>query len=302
MFFLLIAGQIGINFREREKKRISIVDNFELYNFREMRPVMNDIVKDDVYKYRSVSLHLRPYFAIANGFETLDGYVNVYSKRFKTFWTHFSEIKNAPEPLQEYYLGWGNRVYIFAPDSWKLNLNFARISNLGYVLSSVTLRDPNLELIYETTGRTKAYIYKTKMRNERFYLTHNLIEVDTEETLYDRVKNSDAENFKSSTYVVATDMIIKPAAFKPAACNSVYAEKVDSDNYELSIAGCNDAAILNISIQYSKAWKAYDEKGTEIEIFRANGPFMGIFISKNTRKLSLKYQTNVYNPINKFIF
>lgn len=301
VFVVALAFELAEGHFKRKSARKSLVDIFEVYNYNEMKKVTKNIIKDDIYKYRSISLYVRPYFATANGFETIGGYVNVYSKRFKTFWTHFSGIKKASEHFQKYFLGWGNRVYIFNPKDWRFNLNYARIANLGYLFSLLPVEDENLKLIYRSVGRTPVYLYKTKVDNERFYYSNKVIKLKSEEEFYKLVETSESELFRETSYVIEGELDADYELEPVTPCLKTKYSKINSDNYEIYTEGCS-AAVLGISIQFSSNWRAFDDNGQELKLFRANGPFMATFVPKNTKKVFLKYQTKVYNPISKFIF
>lgn len=115
-----------------------------------------------------------PAFAWAYGLETADGYINLYPKRYKEFWSKVIEktldMEQAPIfgfSLRDYFTCWGSRVYLFSPYySVRLPLQFTagpeRISfedyfslpllslaNVKFIISPFRLMGDSLQQYHE---------------------------------------------------------------------------------------------------------------------------------------------------------
>ena len=138
---------------------------------------------NELYRVATVSGTIHPAFANAYGMETIDGYPNLYPKRFKLFWEAVIEpTTRKNERVRHYFEDWGNRVYLFGGPEKVLrgesvySLDLLSLSNTKYIVSTKAILDPRLELIDAshsdskrrfhalsrefTLGRNDLYIYR----------------------------------------------------------------------------------------------------------------------------------------------
>ncbi|MFO1487491.1 MAG: DUF6044 family protein [Verrucomicrobiota bacterium] len=101
---------------------------------------------------------LHPGFAWAYGLETVDGYANLYPKRYQNYWEAvIAPLTGADKNRHDYFHYWGNRVYLFAPSGGfpKADVTFAdyyrlellSLANVRYVISARPLTDARLKLL-----------------------------------------------------------------------------------------------------------------------------------------------------------
>jgi len=107
-----------------------------------------------------------PSLAWVYGFETADGYINVYSSRYQAYWEQIiAPLVSTDQWFRDYFHNWGSRVYLFSPSfgggsaagrptgssGWQFrewyNLNLLALANVKYIISASPLRDEDLALI-----------------------------------------------------------------------------------------------------------------------------------------------------------
>ncbi|MBI5250417.1 MAG: hypothetical protein HY912_13065, partial [Desulfomonile tiedjei] len=115
-----------------------------------------------------------PAFAWAYGLESVDGYVNLYPKRYQDVWAKVLEPSITTDPLlASYFTSWGSRVYLFSPfffrpaspshfsSTYRLShlfdLKFLSLLNVKYLISPVALEDENLLLRSGPDGKQIAW-------------------------------------------------------------------------------------------------------------------------------------------------
>jgi len=116
--------------------------------------------------YRIACVGIHPGFMWAYGFETADGYLNLYPKRYQDFWKAVNQKALQQDTrVRNYFENYGNRIYLFVPggnpagalkllsDSTtsvkfedSFNLDLLSLANVKYIISTVPLDDPNLVL------------------------------------------------------------------------------------------------------------------------------------------------------------
>ena len=117
------------------------------------------LIKED----RAVSVGLDPMVVAMNNIKVIDGYHNLYPKKYKT---EFREIIKTEleenESLRKYYDNWGSRVYAFVNDPRKPNLNLNAAKKIGakYLISKFKLVENKNLLRICTTCKSSLFIYK----------------------------------------------------------------------------------------------------------------------------------------------
>ena len=107
----------------------------------------------------TISVGLDPMVAVMNGISTLDGYYNVYPLAYKAKFRHIIAAQLKVAGKEEYFDGWGNRIYTFADNPENLSLDYcaARDLGAGFVISRFDIASPNLEQVTMARQRLRLY-------------------------------------------------------------------------------------------------------------------------------------------------
>jgi len=262
----------------------------------------------------------------ANGFETADGYVNLYSARYKHFWDAVvRKVKGAKA---------SQTALLTAPAglTWEMcknvpisncvidfeefyDLNMLSLANARFIISPLEIKTAGLELLpsrwrsemlnYESRkqrekwlavmeGRyamhTALFIYENKKALPRFYLASGFRAFDNRDALLDAMADADAESF--STTVFATKQIAEENGlldqpFGHADHASVDIIRYGNDQIEL-VTQASGASILVITNNFSPFWKACigDQPA---KLFPAYHTFTGLKVKKGRQRIRLYY-------------
>ncbi|WP_242602933.1 DUF6044 family protein [Leptospira noguchii] len=278
------------SYRNFDNRRKSKDESFKIYNLNALS-FFREMISKDVTEFRAISLGIDPAISTSAGFETLDGYSNLYPKAYKRYWLEFTDLENISPYYFRYYNDWGNRVYTFiSPNQFHLNENLAILGNLKYVFSSEILINTRLKPVFDYG----IYVYEISNPGTRFYFSKSLRFFNTENDLYEAVKNCNTEEVKKTTFLLIKDRKENFTNIQDDDVLSV--ERINSDTYEIIRSG-NGEAMLNVSISYSKNWKAISDNNQELNVYPANGPFMAVRLQKGIKKVKLIYKPDFYNPM-----
>lgn len=138
--------------------------------------------------YRVASIGIHPAFMWAYGFETADGYLNVYPRRYQQFWRAvINSSLQQDTVLRDYFENRGSRIYLFVPGQRTagalellrnprgalkvadlFNLNLLSLANVRYIISTVPLDDRNL-ILQESAVREKQIEWQKKPKFDRYF-------------------------------------------------------------------------------------------------------------------------------------
>jgi hypothetical protein len=111
-----------------------------------------------------------PAFAWAYSLESVDGYLNLYSRRYQEYWgAVLAPLTATNNRVKSYFWSWGCRVYLFSPDFFEpaapqasetrslgfsdcYNLNLLALGNAKYIVSPIPLRHADLRVILSPTA------------------------------------------------------------------------------------------------------------------------------------------------------
>jgi uncharacterized protein DUF6044 len=124
---------------------------FSWPDYEAMKPVIADSAV--------ISVGVDPMAAVMNGISTLDGYYNAYPLAYKAKFRRIIAAQLKVSGKEDYFDGWGSRVYTFADDPRNLSLDYCAARDLGarFVISRFDIASQNLELV--TTARRKLRLY-----------------------------------------------------------------------------------------------------------------------------------------------
>ncbi len=111
------------------------------------------VTADPAFTYRVAAIGLHPSQLEALGCETVDGYQNLYSQRYKSFWSEvIAPALERSAWFRSYFLGWGSRVYLFntasesqANAECEFNASLLALMNTKYVVSTRPLLKPGAD-------------------------------------------------------------------------------------------------------------------------------------------------------------
>lgn len=116
-----------------------------------------------------------PDFSWAYALESIDGYVNIYSRRYQEYWgAVLAPLTAANNRIRSYFWSWGCRVYLFSPNFFTpaasqasektgltfsdyYSLNLLSLGNARYIVSPIPLHDKDLQLILSPTAEQIAW-------------------------------------------------------------------------------------------------------------------------------------------------
>jgi hypothetical protein len=110
--------------------------------------------------YWVASLDLDPMIAAFNGFQTIDGYADLYSLRYKhSFERIIAKELDRNKTLSDYFRKWGNRVYLFHSPGMPLLIDFCQALKVGaeYILTPLQLGDRDDLTLVGSAGDVRAY-------------------------------------------------------------------------------------------------------------------------------------------------
>lgn len=267
---------------------------------------------------------IHPAFAWAYGLETADGYLNMYSARYKRFWAKVIEPLMQRDPQRRaYFTEWGSRAYLFPPADGVsdgrpvlarayYNLDLLCLANVRYLLSPLPLSDPELTEIgvfpnYSRSARLKGtkleklrqvlrgdpgavplHVYELRHTAPRFFLTSQVRLFDAEADLLDAIASAPIEELTHTAFVSRADLgntIVPGGPLDPGSVRVVHYAP-DEIIVEMNVPR---TALLVASTSYDPAWKAAID-GTSSRIIPADHAFQGIAVPAGPHRVVLRYQ------------
>jgi hypothetical protein len=257
---------------------------------------------------------VHPAFANAYGLEAVDGYVNMYPKRYQRFWSKVIEpLTRDNEILDWYFNCWGNRVYLFIDEPGALvfgenyRLELLSLANTKYIISTRRLEKDGLPLVRvdpgtaplpaadsfrvrwrdNFRGRNSVYVYENQACFPRFFLVKGVRVFENAKGLFDALGRASAEELRDTVFLekrfaraVETDglgfshSVVRLGSYSP-------------DLIELSVR-TDGPAVLIASNTYSRFWKCR-VNGRPVEILPAYGTFWGVRVDAGESAVTFRY-------------
>jgi len=266
--------------------------------------------------------YLHPSMINAYGIETVDGYANMYSRRYKYFWQYVIDKRIRNDPYYfKYFTHWGNRVYLFRVDDNPVhfddyyNLNLLSLANTKYVISRFPLVHDNLRLHYwngesfppgwnlQSSWRQgqycikrimskdlPLYIYENTLCFERYYFAGNIVFANDLQTIMRQLSASGIEWLRDHVYIEQKYAAELKNKYSAQSAKVKQVVKNGPDEIHLKV----DApipTILVIAVNYSPYWTCYTD-GAPATVFPANGTFMGVALEGGQTDIRLVYSLN----------
>lgn len=128
---------------------------YRIPQYRELAKIIGRPQKD----YWVASLDIDPMIAAFNGFQTIDGYIDIYSLAYKHAFEPIIKDELDANPLYSMlYRKWGSMVYLFHAPGEPVRINFCAAQKIGadYIISPLDLADLRLKRL-GAAGDLKAY-------------------------------------------------------------------------------------------------------------------------------------------------
>jgi hypothetical protein len=265
---------------------------------------------------RVVSVGVHPAFAWGYGFETADGYLLLYPKRYQDYWDMVIGGALAKDAKwNAYFNDWGNRIYLFVPDidysdqtlpfDQLFNLDLLSMQNVKYVISNRPLqgnglallpsqrrasqlqwllkprRSRYLDIIHGKAPGTPLYIYENTSVLPRMFCatqTASLSRSDVSAAL----QKSDLEGLSKKMLVDSG-----------VSANAPSGGRVEPRHYSatciIADVTSNSGCGLIVSNSFSPYWHAWSDNSVAA-LRPADLAFQGIQIPAGTHRIRLEYR------------
>ncbi|MBI5625538.1 MAG: hypothetical protein HY924_17300 [Elusimicrobia bacterium] len=285
-------------------------------------PVIEDIArrKDAAAPFRVATFthRLLPGFAHAYGLETVDGYVNLYSRRYFTYWSKVIEPVIEREPyLKEYFGKWGSQVYLYLHSvyDWPDGVRFAdhyrlpllSLANARFIISRHPLEDPAFKLLTpqepwykmhpkklikmrvkeELSGKSYLFVYENTSVLPRAFLVPGVRSYPDSAGLWSAMAKASVKDFEREVLVEASEWPAGPWT-KSYAKGRIVRGLHGADRVAVSVE-LDGPGVLVVSNNFNPYWRCRVD-GKERPVFPAYGTFWGLVVGKGDREVVFSYE------------
>lgn len=319
-------------------KRIAS-DNYAV-NFN--MPALNDLAEktnNDIFRVATVGIRLPsvhsasnmkiyPAYAHAYGLESVDGYYNLHSARYRQFWLKvIGGVLELDPKLQGLTRQWVTKwLYLFAPsgnqfDKFKkvdfetyYSLELLSLVNTRYLISTWPLSHSNLHLIYEPINEkiewnkweksrirhkikqiingqlpSKAiYIYENTKVFPRAFVVNNVKQFDSTDELLESLSQMSLQELRSTALIERTDNINIPETIYTVQNSDVEILFYSPDRIDLAVQN-SKPGLLVVTNNYDPYWELHID-GFHKNIIPAYHTFQGIWLESGNHKVVLEYR------------
>jgi hypothetical protein len=260
-----------------------------------------------------------PGFAWAQGLETADGYLNLYPRRYHTFWSWVIKPTFELRPdLQQYFDEWGNMFYVFdpylpskaipnpIPASDIFNLRLLALVNVRYLVSPVGFSDPELipwpgnegvptsEVQWtktESGASVRAlFVYENRLWLPRFFVTTGSRGFSHADQLLAALSAASPEELRNTAFL-EQEQNAPPTlsvAGSPGSKSEVAVSHYSADLIELDVR-TDVPGILVVSNNYSRFWRAR-VNDTSSPLMLVDFAFQGVRVPAGASRVRLQYE------------
>lgn len=321
IFLVFHSFQIKVDNGVNWGGRGNYAANFENPDLKYLAEVTKD---SDPFRVATVAYaSFPPAFANAYGFESVDGYITLYPKRYHDFWGKVIEpLTLQDENIYENFHYWGSQAYLFAPYevfsefetipfSEYYNLNLLSLANTKYIISRIPITHDNLTLLPSEIPRQEKnwgqlstieqikrgfknniygrslYIYENENVFPRFFLVDDVKMFPDSTQLLDSMGEASITELRNIVYIeeqFASNIETDTLGFNNEKI-TIMEYSPDSIVLEVDIDG---SGILTITNSYSPYWKCQVD-GIEKEIIPIYNTFSGIYVESDQKVVTLNY-------------
>jgi len=290
------------------------------YKTNPYKNISNNLEKDKLFRVATFARGLHPAYANAYGLETIDGYINLYPKRYKKYWSKVIEpITKRVKSWDIYFNNWGNRVYLF-PDYLNqdeinfnnyFNLNLLSLGNTKYIISRLKLKHDFLvqidkgvdfyklnkiqkiqQMISENFSGRTIYLYQNNQVLPRFFLVPKIRYFDNLDSLLNTLAITDIEELHQTAFI--EDDYVKMIGnlsnnIKGLEDQNILVNSYTPDEINISVQGIYAPLVLITTNSFSPFWKCYIN-GEKRPIFPTYGTFWGIVVRPGDNSITFRYE------------
>lgn len=264
----------------------------------------------------------RASLALAYGLETVDGYANIYSRRYHDLWLTVVRFAEHVPFHFEKMRDWGNRLYIPAQaDECRdlrigasVDFDLLALLNVRFIISPCPLTDSDLTLFAanrESSGQAwhhfsnrrkftsifsgdfpskELFVYETPNVLPRYFLAGAVRVFGSSSDLLSALGEASVQNLRGTVMVAESD--VDRAALPngpPGSVGGVRVISVARDEIHLEVAADRDA-VLVIANSYNARWSA-KVNGKTMRVFPAYYALQGVVVEAGRSDVVLRYRT-----------
>jgi hypothetical protein len=302
-----------------------------LYNNKDLQQLAEDTQGSSPFRVVTVAKgNQHPAFAMVYGFETADGYVNLYPQRYQDYWGGVIAQLTSDGFRYDYFHTWGNRAYLFFPstsvDSNQqlpfteyYDLEMLSLANVRYIISIHPLApDENLNLLAsERTQELQAnwqaasvirkialaiggdypgpslYIYENQRLVPRFFLAEDISMLNDATQVLEALQSASYDDIDSTAYITREDWSGIQVPDSTGVGGTVQLLEYTSNRIVLNVRAEADT-ILVITNTFNPYWQVQID-GQQSRVLPVNHTFQGVVIEQGEHEVVL-----TYNPAYKF--
>ena len=292
------------------------------YQSKQMDRLVSENKSNQPFRVATAVSLIFPAYAMAYGLESSDGYLNLYSMRYKKFWSKvIHPLFEKNKKINNYFDNWGNRIYLYPPTEIPsaeivlkeyYNLNLLSLANTKYIISRSKLIDDNLLLIqnpekefYKLSpsekiktrieenfqGNKTLFIYENKSFLPRFFLAKNVVVYNSSDELLDDISKRNFSDFKETIYLEKSDLDTININNIDFHNGIIKLEKYSPDHITLNIR-LDGKGFLVVSNSYSPYWKVSINNNLS-KIIPAYHTFWGVLLESGENKIIFYYDPPV---------
>jgi hypothetical protein len=260
-----------------------------------------------------------------SGFYCADGYAMLYPQTYKDYWAKLLEPEiGRTEMERKYFIGWGNRVYLF---NWTLDAaerdglpfnnsllkligvkymfapeRILRPDKLGFkeVAASETMQPAGADLkparsskVYrqlkkiaaDYLNKKRLWVYKNKESAGLAFLTGGVLEFRDKTSLLEALSKAEYHKLLSNSFVYAGGRSADGWKDLDKTGVRILAAEYAPDTVKIGIRNPHPV-ILNVTRNYNRGWRC-DIDGSPAEVFRNYHSFMGVKVPSGSRNVRL---------------
>jgi hypothetical protein len=264
---------------------------------------------DTLWRVATVPGSIHPAYANAYGLETIDGYVNLYPKRFQRFWGSLIDPAIAGDAsLRHYFSDWGNRIYLFqakaAGTRWPFRNSLLSLANTKYIISSGAIQDPRLEAIDHPdrprsdrfaaalrsglfSGRRDLFIYLNRDWFPRAFVAGAVRSLPDLDSLNRELAATDLPALRGTVFIEQQFRYLLGPLDVQTGPHEVTLTDYQADRLALRVSG-PIPGVLIVSNSYSPLWECRVD-GRKVPVVPADGTFWGVRIEAGDHRVVFDY-------------
>lgn len=328
---VLLTGAIGlVVVQSLIMKRETVIKMLQGYGYSVlyMQPELQQFANSrrNLPPFRVATVCNIPAFAWAYGLETVDGYLNLYSKRYQKYWGQvITRVTESHRALYDEFHLWGNRAYLFTPPGACVSregfrfkdyydLELLSLANVRFIISTRPLRDGSLALLPSNMrdeqlkwimeknrnaldkirsvveGKYQGiplYIYENQEALPRFFLVNHVEIFDNPNQVLVALRHATHNDLRSKAYLARADVSGLPLELLGGKGGKVALVAYSSDQIILDVT-TESAAILIVTNNYSPYWRGVVNR-IPVKIFPVDHTFQGVYLDPGQHAIVLKY-------------